>query len=556
MTFNLSKYENHLLFLPLGGSNEIGMNFNLYYYQGKWLIIDMGAGFADDHYPGIDLIVPSVAFIKKYKNDIVGIVLTHAHEDHLGGVEHLWRELECEIYTTTFTANFLRSKLLETDFYNEIKIHEIKPGGKINLEPFNLEFIPLTHSAPEMQAILIRTELGNILHTGDWKFDHDPLIGEANDEKLLAQYGKNGILAMIADSTNVFKEEYSGSEGDLRKSLIELIAACANRVAVTTFASNLARVETLAQAGIACGRKIFVAGKSLWRVIEAAKQSGYLKGIEFLKDSEINKYNKEDILIICTGCQGEPFAAMTKIATDTHPTLKLSKGDSVIFSSKIIPGNEKKIFRIFNILIKSGIEVLTERDHFVHVSGHPSRKELERMYELIKPQIAIPVHGEAVHIHEHSKLAKQFGVPQTVEVENGSLISLAPGPATLVSKIPAEYYVVDGNYLILHNSNIMKARRRMRDNGIVIISLFLSRTNILKAEPLVIAPGLLDSQDDKEILQDIKSMVLKNIEASYRNINIKTNNSKIIEIAKQTVKKFIKNELGKDPAIEVCITHC
>jgi len=424
---NLKEHKDKLLFLPLGGSREIGMNLNLYHYQGKWLIVDFGAGFADDYYPGVDMIVPDITFIIEHVlPNLVGMVLTHAHEDHLGAVQHLWHELKCPIYTTPFTASFLRLKIEETDFAKKIKINEVKEGSKLDLDPFKIEMVPLTHSAPEMQALVIRTELGNILHTGDWKFDHNPLICEAADEDLLRKYGKEGILALVGDSTNVFNEKPSGSEGDLRESLTKLISACKKRVVVTTFASNVARLETIIKAAEQANRKVFIAGRSLFRILEAARNSGYLTDIPpFLEAHEFNATPRENILVISTGCQGEQFAATTKIAHDAHNIIRLDKDDTVIFSSKIIPGNEKKIFRLFNLFAHKAVEVFTEKDHFVHVSGHPSRAELKIMYDLIKPKISVPVHGELVHMHEHVRLAKEWGVPEAIQTENGLVVKLA-----------------------------------------------------------------------------------------------------------------------------------
>ncbi len=553
MTFNIAKHKNEFLFLPLGGSGEIGMNLNLYHYQGKWLMVDLGAGFADDYLPGIDMIVPDIHFILKHRSNLVGIVLTHAHEDHLGAVQYLWNELHCPIYTTPFTAAFLRAKLAEMPFASEVKITEVPCAGSFELEPFTIDMLPLTHSAPEMQAVIIRTELGSVMHTGDWKFDPDPLIGEAADEARLKAYGDAGILAMVGDSTNVFNPGTSGSEGDLRKSLIELVANCKKMVAVTTFASNVARIETIARAAEACGRHVIMAGRSLWRIVRAAKESGYLQDIEFLEDSQIGKFPRDKVLVICTGCQGEPMAATTKIANGAHPTVKLNPGDTVIFSSKIIPGNDKKIFRLFNQLVKQNVEVLTEKDHFVHVSGHPGREELHRMVKLLRPEIMIPVHGELVHIHEHCKLAKEWGVPQTVQLGNGDVIRLAPGKAERVGVVEAGYLGIDGHYLLPPDSPVLRMRRKIQRDGVIVVNLIMGKTGALRTDPLIIAPGCLDAQEDKEILSLMVEEVRDVIEQSSQAIKTKQKDDHLYSLTRSAIRRIVKREVGKNPPIEIHI---
>jgi ribonuclease J len=556
----ITKHKNDFLFIPLGGSGEIGLNINLYHYKGKWIMLDLGAGFADDHLPGVDMIVPDISFITKYKDDLLGIVLTHAHEDHLGAVQYLWDELRCPIYTTPFTASFLKAKLSEIGISKQIKIIEVKPKGRIELGPFNIEYVPLTHSAPEMQAAVIRTELGNVLHTGDWKFDPDPLVCEANDEGLLKKYGDEGILAMVGDSTNVFNPGVSGSEGELKESLTKLIASCKRLVAVTTFASNVARLDTIIRAAEGCGRKVVLAGRSLWRITRAAKESGYLKGVsEFLDEKDMDLYPRDQLLVLCTGCQGEPLAAATKMANDTH-SIKLKPNDTVIFSSKIIPGNEKKIFRQFNQFVKNGIEVFTEKDHFVHVSGHPSRDELKRMYELVRPQVAIPVHGELVHIHEHAKMALEWGAKQSIQVENGDVIKLAPGKAEKIGFVQAGYLAVDGNYLLPNTSSVMRMRRKIQKDGVVVATLILcANTNTLKKDPIITAPGSLDKIEDQELIAEIISEIKYLLDMQLHGVKkvkvktAKTSNDNVEALVKSVIKRIIKQEVGKMPVIEVFV---
>jgi len=366
--------KDHLIFLPLGGSNEIGMNVNLYHYKGKWLMIDLGAGFADDSYPGIQMLAPDLTFLFENKENFLGIVLTHAHEDHIGSVTYLWDKLRCPIYATPFTAGMARSKLSERNLLKEAEINEVQPGSSFAIGPFSLQMIQITHSIPEMNAVVLRTDYGNILHTGDWKFDPDPVIEPLSNESALKSLGDEGVLAMVCDSTNVFNDRHSGSEGELKDSISKIVSGCSELVIVTTFASNVARIKTIARAAKENGRRVVLAGWSLRRITGIARETGYMDDIDdFLEEIEIRKHPRKKLLVICTGCQGEPNAAMNRIAQGNHPNIKLTAKDTVIFSSKIIPGNEKKLFKLFNTFVRLGCEVLTEKDHFVHVSGHPSR---------------------------------------------------------------------------------------------------------------------------------------------------------------------------------------
>ncbi|ADE29970.1 ribonuclease J [Rickettsia prowazekii] len=551
-SFNIKNHKNDLLFVPLGGSNEIGMNLNLYHYKGKWLMIDCGSGFADDYLPGVDMIIADSSFIEKYKKDLVGLILTHAHEDHLGGVQYLWNSLKCPIYTTTFTANFLKIRLNEYDFAKNIKIHEVKPGSKINLEPFSLEMVPLTHSAPEMQAIMIRTDSGNILHTGDWKFDNDPILGKKVDEELLKSYGDEGVLALVCDSTNVFNKGSSGSEGDVRKSLIDIIAGCPQMVVVSTFASNLARLDTIMHAARLAGRKVVLTGRSLYRMIFAAQESGYFKDLApLISERDVSRFRRKELLVIATGCQGESMAATAKLASNSHPSIKLAPQDTMIFSAKIIPGNEKKIFRLFNVFVKAGVEVMTERDHFVHVSGHPSIDELQKMYSLIRPNICIPVHGEPVHIHEHVKLAKKNGIEHAIEVENGSVVLLEPNNAKVISKVENGYLAVDGNYLLPVESPIFKIRRRMRESGIVVASVVINKKGLLSANPILSMPGLLDPKEDIALVNLIKNDIKELITIQKQRAKKVLSDEQVIESIKSTIRKTLKQEINKSPFIIV-----
>ncbi len=557
MSFDIKKHKNELIFIPLGGAGEIGMNVNLYHYKGKWIIADLGAGFADDHFPGVDLIVAEIGYIRKQRDNLLGIILTHAHEDHLGAVQYLWSELRCPVYATKFTSHFLKSKLSEYEFARDVKIIEMSENSKFEIGPFSVQTVPLTHSTPEMQALLIRTDQGNIFHTGDWKFDPDPIVGPASDHGLLKQIGDEGVLALVGDSTNVFNDTHSGSEGELKKSLTKLVSSCKKMVVVTTFASNVARLETIIRAGEASGRKIVMAGRSLWRILESAKFAGYMEDIpEIYRPEDVGKSKRDNLLVISTGCQGEPMAATTKMANRSHPNIILSPGDTVIFSSKIIPGNEKKIFKLFNLLISQGVEVLTEKDHFVHVSGHPSQQELKKMYELIRPEVAIPVHGELMHMHEHVLLAKKWGVKNTVQVVNGDVVRLTSGGTEVIGKVDSGYLGVDGNFLLPLNSPILKMRRRLKESGIVFAVLLLSNRNRLVMPPIIKAPGVLDPEEDKVIFALIAKEINKSLESLIEETTINKHRSDIIETTvRAAIRRVLKNEVGKAPAIDVELVY-
>ncbi len=546
---NLKKHKNELLFLPLGGSGEIGMNLNLYHLDGKWIMVDCGIGFADDYYPGADIIVPNIKFIEKIKQDLIGLVVTHAHEDHVGGIPYLWEQLECPVYTTAFTANFLRLKLLETTFGKRVKIHEITPGKAFTLGPFEIEPINLTHSIPEMQAMAIKTKFGTIMHTGDWKFDENPMVGPASNLSRLKKRGEEGVLAIVCDSTNVFSNGESGSEGDVRENLTKLIATCKNRVAVGTFASNLARVESIIHAARANGREIVVCGRSFWRLIEAARESGYLKDApKFFTEKDAGKIPRAKALYLCTGSQAEPRAALSRIAEGTHPSLKLLPGDTAIFSSKIIPGNDTAIYRMMNLLTLQGIDVITEKEHHIHVSGHPYRNELKRMYEYTKPQIAIPVHGEARHIHEHAKLAKSLGVPDVFEIKNGDVLKLAPGKHEKVDMVEAGKLAVDAFVFLAGDSDIMRGRRKLKNNGAIFISITMNNKGISIAQPQISAPGLLDPVQDAELFAEMA----EEVEAA---VDRKRDFKEAQDAARKAVRRIIRDELDKNPIIEVHVAR-
>ena len=548
MNFNIKKHYNNLLFLPLGGAGEIGMNLNLYHYQGKFLLVDMGIGFADDHLPGIDIVVPNINFLIKNRKNIVGLILTHAHEDHIGAVPYLWEDLKCPIYTTKFTAAVLKSKLREFKLTEELKIIELNSNSNFKVDPFSIEMVEITHSIPEMNALLIKTPIGNVFHTGDWKLDPSPVIGNTTDEEKLKEIGKQGILAMVSDSTNIFSSGHSGSEGDLADNFVKLIKGYTkNLIVVTTFASNIARLYSIAKAAEKLNRKVILLGHSLWRIYKAAKDTGYLQDIKpFLKDTAIRDYKRNELLIVCTGCQGEKLAATNKLANKSHQKIKLQKNDAVIFSSKIIPGNEKKIFALFNKFCHMGIEVLTEKDHFVHVSGHPYRDEVSKMYDMIKPKIAIPVHGEAIHLHEHCKFAKKKGIKTTVEVENGDVILIDEKNTEKLVNIESGCFAIDGNFILDEKSQILKNRAIMKDHGIVFVVLIVNKKGKLLKKPMISTPGLMDEREDEELIATLQDNVA-NILSTFKTCN----DVKIKKSVQSSLKKFLKKEVNKEPMIIV-----
>lgn len=549
MAINFNQYNDDVLFVPLGGCNEIGMNLNAYRYRGKWILIDLGIGFAGDHLPGIEVVVPNIDAITPFKNDIVGLVLTHAHEDHLGAVATLWPELGCPVYATSFTSNVLKNKLAEEGLQGKVKMHEVKAGEHYAIGPFGFEMVPITHSIPEMHAVALRTECGIVMHTGDWKLDHSPMVGVTTDEETLKKYGDEGVLAMVCDSTNVFVEGQSGSESHVRTELTEIIRHCEDRVVVTTFSSNIARLETIIHAAISAGRSVALVGRSIWRMVQAAQDAGYLNDVgSFLTDLQGMECPRDKILFICTGCQGESRAAMSKIARGEHPAIRLTPGDTVIFSSRTIPGNESSVGYMVNKLVAQGCEVMNDRTGFIHVSGHPAREELRRMYQLVRPRIAVPVHGEARHIHEHANFARELQVPMAIEPKNGVVINLTAEKPGIIGMVDWGYLALDGTSLIDSNSSIIRTRRKLRDDGFMVVSIAIGKKGELVGVPMISAPGCLDDDEDQELFtllrEEVAEAVAKNSRSKGRQLD---------ETIRAALRKVIRDELGKKPVLSVHI---
>jgi len=538
-----------LTFLPLGGAGEIGMNLNLYGCDGKWLMVDLGIAFADETMPGIDILTPDPSWIADRADDLLGLVLTHAHEDHLGAVAHLWPELECPVYATPFAAALLRRKLAEVDLEGEVPIHDLAPGVPLKLGPFSLTPIGLTHSIPEMQALAIETRHGCVLHTGDWKLDPDPLVGPASDLDALRALGDRGVLAMVCDSTNALSPGTSGSEADVRTNLIDLVRLQTGRVAITTFASNVARVETVGEVAKATGRRLCIVGRSLHRILTVSQETGYLREMPMLVDErEVGYLPREEVLLLCTGCQGEPRGAMARIAAGGHPHVSLAAGDTTIFSSKIIPGNERSLYALHNLLAEGGVEVLTEKDAPIHVSGHPCRDELKEMYRLVRPQIAVPVHGESRHLISHAALARAMGVPEAVVTRNGHAVQIAPGPARIVAEVPSGRLAVDGEDLVLPDGPVLRTRRRLMRNGAVFVTLMLDGGGALGATPMIALSGVVEDEDgslEEEAAEAILSAVNR-LSGTDRRID-----EMVEDAARRAVRRMVRGINGRRPVVEV-----
>ncbi len=522
--------RDELVFLPLGGSNEIGMNFNLYGYgpedDRKWIVVDLGVTFGDQTTPGVEVILPDPAFIEEYADDILGIVLTHAHEDHIGAVAWLWPRLRAPVFATPFTAFLLREKLRDADLLDEVEITEVPLSGRFSLGPFDLELVTLTHSIPEPNGLAIRTPLGTVLHTGDWKIDPDPMLGPVTDVEAIRRLGDEGVLAMVCDSTNVFVDGSAGSEADVREAMNRLIAGLKGKIAVACFASNVARMDTVIRAAQAAGRKVVLAGRSMHRMAAAARSVGLLQGIEPLLDDNQARHVPEDqILYLCTGSQGEPRAALARIADGNHPHIRLSDGDHVIFSSRVIPGNEIPIRNLQNRLADRGVRLYTERDHpGIHVSGHPCRDELAQMYAWARPKIAVPTHGERRHLLEHVAFAKDLQVAEAVAPRNGDMVRLAPGRAEIIDEVPAGRLYVDGGVMTPENGEALRERRHAAYNGMLVVSVVLNDGGRILAGPTVKALGLPGDEEYsiEEAVYDLAeeaSQALKKVPAEERAID-------------------------------------
>ena len=519
--------DDELVFLPLGGSNEIGMNLNCYGYgppdARKWIIVDVGVTFGDQTTPGVEIIMPDPSFIEEHADDILGIVLTHAHEDHIGAIGWLWPRLRAPLYATPFTAFLIREKLRDQDLEGEVQITEVPLGGRFQLGPFDLELITITHSIPEPNGLAIRTPLGAILHTGDWKIDPDPQLGAPTDIDAIQRLGDQGVLAMVCDSTNVFVDGRAGSEAEVRVAMNRLIGQLTGKVAVACFASNVARMDTAIRAGQANGRKVCLVGRSMHRMAAAARSVGFLEDIAPLIDeSQAKDVPSDKLLLLCTGSQGEARAALARIADGAHPHISLGHGDSVVFSSRVIPGNEVPIRNLQNKLADRGVRLYTDRDHpGIHVSGHPCREELGDMYRWARPQIAVPTHGERRHLLEHCNLALDLQIPQAIAPRNGDMVRLAPGRAEVIDETPSGRLYLDGGVLTQENGEALRERRHAAHNGVIHVSLAIDAKGKLRSGPAINSIGMPGDEDNPleealEALADAAEDALKGLDQEAR----------------------------------------
>jgi ribonuclease J len=536
------------IFVPLGGTGEIGMNFNLYGCDGSWIAVDCGIGFSGPDMPETEILLPDPAFIVEQRDALLAIVVTHVHEDHIGGIARLWPQLRCPVYATPFAAAVIRRKLNEAGLTREVKLNVIPSGGSFALGPFQLRYLAMTHSTPESQALALTTRYGTVLHTGDWKFDPSPIIGGLSDEAGLRALGDAGVLAIVSDSTNATVEGHSGSELDVKKSLEVLLMDLPGRVAVTCFASNIARVASIIEAGVTAGRHVALVGRSLGNYIAAAQESGYMQDApDFIPEKAIGSVPDDNLLLVVTGSQGEPRAALARIAADTHPHAVLGEGDTVIFSSRVIPGNERAIATVRDGLARRGVNVITDDDEFTHVSGHPARDELRKLYKLVRPRYVIPTHGTWRHLSTHAALAEEEGIA-TVLVENGDVLEFGPGRPEVVDTVPTGRLAVDGERIVPLKGAVMANRRRMLFNGAVIGSFAVDRSGKLLGAPKVSAPGLLDEIDvglRQEIELEFGGLLAK-LPAELRR-----DDSAFITAAKAGLRKIIGRHFGKRPLVEV-----
>ena len=546
--------KDELLYCPLGGAGEIGMNMNLFGYgqegDHKWIMVDVGVTFADDTIPGVDLIYPDPGYAEDKKDNFLGIILTHAHEDHIGAITHVWPKFKCKIYATPFTAALVTEKFREKKIDITSYLQIVQLGSTINLKPFKIEFITMTHSIVEPNGLRIETPAGSILHTGDWKCDPNPLVGDNMNSKRLIEIGKEGVLTMICDSTNVLSVGRSGSEKDVRDSMLKIIEKQKKRVIVTSFASNVARMETIFYCAEKTGRNISLVGRSMHRIYKAAKQCGYLNDvIEPIDPRDTKNISSEKIIYLCTGSQGEPMGAMNRISNYIHPDVFVEAGDTVIFSSKIIPGNEKKLYKLHNQLVREGINVISEETDFVHVSGHPNRDDLKDMYEWIQPNSIIPVHGEQRHMLEHISFAKKLNVPHPIKVENGDIVRIFPGDSPEVfDKAPYGKIFLDGNIGVEEESKSIKERRNISQNGHLNITVIITTQGNIHNTPIVNFMGIpiLNTEEFKISIQDEIDKIAKSF-----SLNNKKQEENFKDALKVTCRKFTKEKTGKRPITNI-----
>ncbi|MGQ3675726.1 ribonuclease J [Xanthobacter sp. TB0139] len=549
--------SDELVFVPLGGVGEIGMNLALYGFgprqSRRWLIVDFGMSFAGDEAPGVDLVLPDIRFLEAEKDNIVGLLITHGHEDHIGAVLDLWPRVGCPIYTSAFTAGLLEAKRAgEPGAPSDLPVTVVRGGERFQLGPFDLEFVPVAHSIPDSHAVAVRTAAGLVVHTGDWKLDPTPGVGHSTDTARLAELGAEGVRALVCDSTNATRDGQSPSEADVAASLKEIIGKAQHRVAFTTFSSNVARIRSIAEAAYANGREVVVVGRAMERIIAVAREQGLLNGVPPFRTPESYSYlDRSKVVAILTGSQGEPRAALRRIANNDHPEISFAPGDLVVFSSRTIPGNEKFVNDIINALVKRGVEVMTDRDELVHVSGHPRRGELEEMYRLVKPTLAVPVHGEALHLHAHAQLARALGVPEVVNCYDGQVIRLAPGPAERVGEVPFGRLYKDARLLVPEETRSLRERRKLSYVGTISVAVAVDKKGGLVSDPSVELSGIPErGEGGVDMLDHVLDTVVNALENMPR--ARRRDPDAMAESLERAVRGSVNAVWGKKP---VCHVH-
>ncbi|TVR09881.1 MAG: ribonuclease J [Salinarimonadaceae bacterium] len=555
----MASRKDELIFLPLGGLGEIGMNAALYGFgpgkKKKWILVDCGVTFGDEENPGIELILPDLHFIEERREDLVGIVITHAHEDHIGALVELWPRLKAPVYMSPFAASLLETRRLGEPGAPKIPINVIEQGGRVELGPFDVQLVPVSHSIPESNSLAIRTPLGLVVHTGDWKLDDAPFIGKVTNAETFKALGDEGVIAAISDSTNVMREGVSPGETDVAAALTEIMGQAEHRVAITTFASNVARIFAVAQAAQACGREVVLAGRSLERVASVARELGYLEGIpEFRSIDAFERLPRNKVVLLLTGSQGEPRAALARIAQDDHRQISLTQGDIVVFSSRLIPGNEKPVIRIVNALAEKGVRVVTDRDGLIHVSGHPRRGEMAKLYEWLRPNLVVPAHGEAQHLAEHVRFARSLGIPHALVARNGAMLRLAPGEPEIIDHVRHGRLLKDGAIVLDPADKAVAERRRLSLAGIVTVAIAIDGKGEIAGDPVIDVLGLpMKARDGKELIDIIADAVANTLDSLPR---AKRKDSELVENAiDRTVRASLNGAWGKKPACHVLVVE-
>lgn len=554
MTDTFHPDADGLYLVPLGGCGHFGANLTLYGHDGKWLMVDCGMGFADDTMPGVDVLLPDPTFLEQCKGELAGLVVTHGHEDHIGAIAHIWPRFECPIYATKFTCELLRMKLAEKGWGSKVKLVEIDRGGEVTLDPFHVRFVSMAHSIPEANALAITVDaVGTVLHTGDWKIDPEPVASETTDEAALRALGEDGVLAIVGDSTNAMVPGHSGSESMVSRNLTEIFGEFKQRIVISCFSSNVGRIESIARAAEANGRSVALVGRSLWRADEAARNTGYMSDIKpFIEDFDAMKLPRDKVVLLCTGSQGEPRAALMRIANENHRAVKLDADDVVLLSARAIPGNDLAIDRMKNRLLRMGVNIVTDREAPIHVSGHPYREELKQIFDWVKPEIVVPVHGEHMQQEKHADLARECGIEKTIMPVNGSVVRLAPGeePA-FVGEVRHGLLAVEGKRIVPIDHESIMVRRRIMYNGSAVVTVVVNGKGELVTEPQVTAMGLVDEECelDVEYLDGAIEAVTHSIKSLAP--HLRGNDEEVSEAARIAARRFFNDTFGRKPQTRV-----